>query len=818
MPVLPFGIVDLRNNWISNPTHYQPNIGLTKVFWNADIGDILERYQEATEMRAQEKWLKDLEEKGLAHNHDVTRIEKFEKLKTSGNIVLGVGLEGTPEIVEIESQSRQQQHGLPQKTHGDYIKERGPIKHPHQHHSNSINDTAGYPQTMSSQPRLDVHRQSFDGPRMSRNSMIDLLFSFHFIPYLVLFVSARFRFLTYLVCCLRGYGGWVQAVDSLTLSLAIQQQFDIPQGQTSVQMEQTPHEVTGAKARCRSGIKARCLRIVPSLKPELLLHIPEFALPLTDRAWETSDVKLLEQVAGVEEQGCLKQVECQKLQHYEERKVLEQKQKESKERKEREWDDFQAPVRERLGLYADEIINRWVGGVTKETAPKFAADVLDHCRRRFYEEKPYSADDPYHINPLDTTTRAGQATLEVPTARRLTLENMKFVFDNKIRPSTEHFGRELFLCNGCEYNPKFYAFEGVIQHYAAKHTSQLSVGQIVVHWKADWPAKPPFNLDPLAASMVLYQGSGAFRASPIKMIDQRPSYPFFRGAISHQPPSHYGYTPVNLYTPVTAFGPAANAHYIHPSQLQQTQIIQSKLVTQAHPVYLGRITKDAREAWFQLSGIKDLPSSVRVYYVISRTVSNFQASFSCELPLTLFIEALKEYPSLKPMKNANGLLCLQCHKNPPPPAPDGTSRIGRLFTLSALLQHFQAIHVLRSKATVKPDWRTEMVKLPETRLIGMIRQAQGMDEDKYKLLKDVFRLAFSLPLPGKSFNKATNHAVHAPTLEGPRNRSTSPNRILASEQKGKVASSPKVSRVEVSSHPPPFFFPTIWTSGPRINQ
>jgi len=82
-----------------------------------------------------------------------------------------------------------------------------------------------------------------------------------------------------------------------------------------------------------------------------------------------------------------------------------------------------------------------------------------------------------------------------PFTRKLTLENMKWVFDTKIKPYTENYRKELFLCNDCEAL-KFYGFEGVIQHYAAKHTSALSLGSIVVHWKSEWPVYPPFNPEP----------------------------------------------------------------------------------------------------------------------------------------------------------------------------------------------------------------------------------------------------------------------------------------------------------------------------------
>lgn len=559
----------------------------------------------------------------------------------------------------------------------------------------------------------------------------------------------------------------------------------------------TPQDTIKMKARCRDDNKTRCLLMVPSLKSELRLHIPDRQAamnavpPLEKHALKALEIKLLEQFVHTKEQTCLNQEEWQGLQLQEGSKALERKQKEYKGRKEKEWDDFQIPVREKLGVYADEIISHWVGSITEQTAPRFAVDVLSYCRRRFYEENPYSADDAHHVNPVNTTTRTGQATLEVPTTRRLTLENMKFVFDSKIRPSTDQFKRDLFLCNGCEYNARFYAFEGVIQHYAAKHTSQLSVGSTVVHWKTDWPVKLPFNSGPLEINTVSFQGSTTFDPSQAVIGDQRPFYPPFHEASSHQFPNRPVPTPTDLYTATVAYGPTMYAYCDYPSwgqQQVQHKVEKPKVIYQTHLVYLEQIAKSAREAWFQLSGIKDLPSSVRVHYVISRTVANFQARFSYEPPLPLCIEALKEYASLKPLKNANGLYCFECHKNPPPASSTRINGIARLFAFSALAQHFQTMHVTRNRATIKPDWKTEMVKLPETRLIGMLKQAQGMDEKKYELLKDVFTQAFSLPLPEMGPSEGFNHAAHMSTSKGCTHRATSLHYPTISDEKGEGSS------------------------------
>jgi hypothetical protein len=168
-----------------------------------------------------------------------------------------------------------------------------------------------------------------------------------------------------------------------------------------------------------------------------------------------------------------------------------------KEVNDRERDQFQAAIHAQIGAYVDELIrDGWQGGekVTKESSPRFAAEVLVHVRKRFYTEvarNEAAARTAGHDPKLDPPNG--------PYTQKLVLENMRWVCDTKIKPLTDQYGKELFLCNGCENHHRLYSFESVLQHYAAKHTSALSIGTIVVHWGAEWPEHPPFNPDPDAA-------------------------------------------------------------------------------------------------------------------------------------------------------------------------------------------------------------------------------------------------------------------------------------------------------------------------------
>ena len=220
---------------------------------------------------------------------------------------------------------------------------------------------------------------------------------------------------------------------------------------------------------------------------------------LTDQAWEVLKPRLLAQRDHAERRESERVNQSRILQaKTEERRQQEIQQKEAKEK---EWEVIQTPIRNRLAKYADEIIqSSWFGGkhVTKESSPKFAADVLLYARQRFYE-----IPDREKVTDF-ATSGLGRDTSQGITSTKLILENMKWLFDNKIKPLTEHFQKELFLCNGCEGNFKFYGFEGVIQHYAAKHTTVLSLGSIVVHWRAEWPEHPPFHPSPSTAKAAYY--------------------------------------------------------------------------------------------------------------------------------------------------------------------------------------------------------------------------------------------------------------------------------------------------------------------------
>ncbi|PMD38864.1 hypothetical protein L207DRAFT_530331 [Hyaloscypha variabilis F] len=274
--------------------------------------------------------------------------------------------------------------------------------------------------------------------------------------------------------------------------------------------ERTKEEVAELKAARRAEIERRCMLLTPPITAAVLAHMASFQAaiqiiqPLGDGAWEVLKPRLLSQREEAEQRENDRIAQTRVVQErFDERRFQDMQAKsDSKDLVDREWDDIQAPLRARIGGYADEIIrDGWSNGekVSHDTAPLFASEVLIYVRKRFYAE----------VAKDEAAVRATGREPELdppngPYTRKLILENMKWVFDTKVKPHTEPYRKELFLCNACEYPSKYYGFEGVIQHYAAKHTSALSVGSVVVHWKSEWPEYPPFHPDPNNISIAPY--------------------------------------------------------------------------------------------------------------------------------------------------------------------------------------------------------------------------------------------------------------------------------------------------------------------------
>lgn len=557
--------------------------------------------------------------------------------------------------------------------------------------------------------------------------------------------------------------------------------------------ERSKEQVAELKSTRKAEIERRALELDPPLPPNILAQIPSFQAalqiiaPMDDQAWETLKPRLLAQRGEAEQRR--KETAARIKREAEEKKSSSTAAKEARDAEDADWDEIQAPVRARIAGYADEIIrDGWEDGdkVGRDNCSKFAVEVLIYIRKRFYVEVAKDAAAAH---------AAGKPPMEDPPqgpfTQKLTLENMKWIFDVKVKPHTERHRKEIFLCNGCDVTVRYYGFEGVIQHYAAKHTNALSIGNVVVHWRAEWPEHPPFTWEQKPAknngqqhqSQPPAAGYSAYSQTPQQSYQPplggptpAPGYappswnesygqappqgPYPAAATGYGPPQAYG-GPQYAADPYASFPPAQGQHgsyqgavppgsagaynYNYGAYQNNNQVGYQAVPPASAPFsaqyrsQVDEMARIARELWNATSNMKDTISIVRVQVVVFHLAKRFHAKFGIPLPLTTFIDGLSNHKDMRPVRNVNGLICRVCHQGIGGYVASDEER--KSYSLPQLTAHFQAKHVDPFVAQMgqygqPPEWTVDMVLLPEPSAVPNLRAAVSMDGQKYHLVNE----------------------------------------------------------------------------------
>jgi hypothetical protein len=542
------------------------------------------------------------------------------------------------------------------------------------------------------------------------------------------------------------------------------QHHTLPPGHSTPQVHRpvrNAHEVEAARQARRADIERRCLELDPPLQANALQHIKAFrdtmqiTTPMTDSQWENMlKPKIMEEREAAELQEHQRAQQLAALQAAIPSTFSDESfMRPAKEVYDRDYEHSQDPLRQKLGEYASDHVNgHWLQGraLDRDSAPLFAVDVLLHVRQRYIADREAGILDPV-IEGAPKYHLAKQST--PPLEPFLSLDNMKWVFDNKVRTYTDPVRRELFICAGCaeDRKPKWFAFEGLIQHYGAKHTSAFSKGNVVVHWQtAEWPDEPPFFENPAAFVKAERKFSGAkthgrSRGTPQRSVDETVRSPAPVAMLSDDPVFSAGKAP--------ALG--QNGH--HPVHYPEAGYgCQYKPPTPQKPDYskesqVAKLSADAREFWDQLDGIKELQEAlecVRMFTVLHHMVGRFLDHFYHAPLLDTLTDALATNELMKPIKSTHALACKICTAEHNDDRPDLVSYYARIrkmkmYNISALVTHFKITH---QPAGVL-NWDLNLIELPDNALVGELIRKPGMDDKKLKLIAAAFPDAFPSPLP-----------------------------------------------------------------------
>jgi hypothetical protein len=517
-------------------------------------------------------------------------------------------------------------------------------------------------------------------------------------------------------------------------------------------------EVEAARQARRADIERRCLELDPPLQANALQHIKAFrdtmqiTTPMTDSQWNNMlKPKILEEREAAELQEHQRAQQLAVLQAAMPSTVPDETfTRPAKEVYDKDYEQSQEPLRQKLGEYASDRINgRWLQGraLDRDSAPLFAVDVLLHVRQCYIADRD-AGNLSSVIEGAPKFHLAKQST--PPLEPFLSLDNMKWVFDNKVRSYTDPFRRELFICAGCaeDRKPKWFAFEGLIQHYGAKHTSAFSKGNVVVHWQtAEWPDEPPFFENPAAFVKAERKFSGAkahgrSKGTPQASVDETIRSTAPAALLSDNPVFSAGQAPALGQNGHHATD-HAQAGYGHQYQTLQQKITKEEQV--------AKMSGDAREIWDQLDGVKELREAlecVRMYTVLHHMVTRFMERYYHAPGLDLLTDALATNELMKPMKSTQTLACKTCTADQIDGTADQISYYARirkmkLYNISALVTHFKLTH--------QPDgvlsWDLNLIELPDNPLVGELIRTPGMDDNKLRLIAAAFPDAFPKPLP-----------------------------------------------------------------------
>ncbi|KAI0815662.1 hypothetical protein GGR55DRAFT_356148 [Xylaria sp. FL0064] len=576
--------------------------------------------------------------------------------------------------------------------------------------------------------------------------------------------------------------------------------------QVNIPRSKTREKAEEMKAARRAEIERRAQTLEPPLPAHALALILAFQAaiqitsPLDDTAWDLLRPRLIAQRGniGQDKGGHVSTYSAANTKQSEEPQSLQRLTLEAKQQIDKTWDDTQAPLRAHILLLADQFIHEsWANGrkVNKDSSLQFAAEILLYVRRRFYAG-------------IETENAAARAAGKEPPheapngpfTRKLTLENMRWLFDVKVKPFTEPYRKELFYCHGCEANNKLYGFEGVVQHYAAKHTTSLSLGSVVVHWRAEWPEVPPFHPGPhylwsQLAGFPKHKSNEALGAiPPIQHVQP----PYQNGMMPNygQPIPHSSYERVemqsfhgqahpcipplgeyahpfqgqafqdyrnlisneNIYHgPPGGFhggvwhGPAHTAnvdvhqnHSYTPYENHAIPDLQSSYHVQLpdlHRTKLEDITRNSRELWFSLAPLKNLPGYIRIFVVIHHVCTRFRARFLEEPSLKLFIEGLSDIKDMRPIRNINGLQCRACYFRLGITVTANEDK--ESYSLPQLAKHFYQRHVEQQRAlgVVVLEWSRDMIHLPDLRILSNLGSLTNIDDHKLALINSAFSAA-----------------------------------------------------------------------------
>lgn len=301
--------------------------------------------------------------------------------------------------------------------------------------------------------------------------------------------------------------------------------------------------------------------------------------------------------------------------------------------------EFRGLNRSRASQLADEVvsINRANGRA------------MLYVRTMFYNDAGQDRDDAVAVA---VGTKSNTNSSGYPKTQQLSIADMMWVFDWKVKHFTDPFARKLFRCNGFS-NRKLFDLQALLTHCAMKHSTNLKKGKPSYLWTSEWPETGIFlrsNFDTKGMRKIVAGGlisaathplsiESSLASSEIPAFVFGPLFPAVSVVNRNDPSSSLiagavlgGITSSHNNTPLTKRHANANNDSGH-----KESVSSSRLGT-TYRDRLGFVGGVVRRTWLQISKVDNLPNSVRVYLTLREMAMQCQAIYSEAVDITMFYD------------------------------------------------------------------------------------------------------------------------------------------------------------------------------------
>lgn len=238
------------------------------------------------------------------------------------------------------------------------------------------------------------------------------------------------------------------------------------------------------KSQRRADIECRAKRLQPPIPPDVLVDLPSFQIslekaePFRDEEWNNLKQQLMSQYKKVRRAERKSAAAAKGSEKHQANSTA----KKSTETALQGEHDAETLAKIRITTLTDQFIGDHLSegqSVEQNDYAQFTIDLLAYVHKHYYAE----------FSKKNTTS----------LAPKLTLGDMVWIFDHKVRRVLKDTDEDLFSCKRCLKSRKRFGFNAFIQHYLSKHAPKPGQKgkKMRDRLRVEWPGEIPFGSSPI---------------------------------------------------------------------------------------------------------------------------------------------------------------------------------------------------------------------------------------------------------------------------------------------------------------------------------